>query len=129
MIVLLKALRYNQIMRLYVYKLVSIVGAGFTPTEADELRRSMATFKAKGLVKQFQDKLVNGMLEKGCKRDKSASSWGEVRISDADEPDQHTTFKELMKVFPGGLLFPIKLVVVISYFNTVCILDSYILFK
>jgi len=48
---------------------IAIVGAGFTPTEADELRRSMATFKAKGLVKQFQDKLVNGMLEKGYKQE------------------------------------------------------------
>ncbi|WP_129715801.1 error-prone DNA polymerase [Pedobacter sp. SYP-B3415] len=44
---------------------IAIVGAGFTPTEADELRRSMATFKFKGLVNQFEEKLVNGMLAKG----------------------------------------------------------------
>lgn len=44
---------------------IAIVAAGFTPTEADELRRSMATFKAKGLVTQFRDKLVNGMMKKG----------------------------------------------------------------
>src|SRR5258708_32841760 len=29
---------------------ISIVAAGFSPAEADELRRSMATFKAKGMV-------------------------------------------------------------------------------
>ncbi len=44
---------------------VAIVAAGFTPSEADELRRSMATFKAQGMVKKFENKLINGMLEKG----------------------------------------------------------------
>ncbi|MES2774386.1 MAG: error-prone DNA polymerase [Bacteroidota bacterium] len=44
---------------------IAIVAAGFTPAEADELRRSMATFKAKGLVTKFEEKLIKGMLEKG----------------------------------------------------------------
>jgi len=44
---------------------IAIVAAGFTPAEADGLRRSMATFKLQGLVSQFEKKLINGMLEKG----------------------------------------------------------------
>ncbi len=48
---------------------IAIVAAGFTPSEADELRRSMATFKAKGLVSQFEKKLVDGMMAKGYKED------------------------------------------------------------
>lgn len=44
---------------------IAIVAAGFTPAEADALRRSMATFKFKGLVNQFEEKLVNGMKAKG----------------------------------------------------------------
>src|ERR1044071_6726464 len=44
---------------------IAIVAAGFTPTEADELRRSMATFKLKGLVTQFEEKLIKGMTERG----------------------------------------------------------------
>ena len=44
---------------------IAIVAAGFTAAEADELRRSMATFKAKGLVNQFERKLIDGMLKKG----------------------------------------------------------------
>ena len=44
---------------------IAIVAAGFTPTEADELRRSMATFKAKGMVTNFKKKLVDGMTERG----------------------------------------------------------------
>lgn len=46
---------------------IAIVAAGFSPTEADELRRSMATFKLKGLVSKFQDKLIQGMLKRGYK--------------------------------------------------------------
>ncbi|MFY9309163.1 MAG: error-prone DNA polymerase [Bacteroidia bacterium] len=44
---------------------IAIVAAGFTPAEADGLRRSMATFKAKGLVSQYRQKLVSGMVAKG----------------------------------------------------------------
>jgi error-prone DNA polymerase len=44
---------------------IAIVAAGFTPAEADGLRRSMATFKAKGLVAQYEKKLIEGMLAKG----------------------------------------------------------------
>lgn len=44
---------------------IAIVAAGFTPAEADELRRSMATFKLHGLVSKFEDKLINGMTSRG----------------------------------------------------------------
>ena len=48
---------------------IAIVAAGFTPAEADQLRRSMATFKAKGLVSQHRKKLVDGMMAKGYEED------------------------------------------------------------
>lgn len=48
---------------------IAIVAAGFTPTEADELRRSMATFKAKGLVTKFEEKLTKGMMGNGYTRE------------------------------------------------------------
>ncbi|RZJ64255.1 MAG: DNA polymerase III subunit alpha, partial [Flavobacterium sp.] len=44
---------------------IAIVAAGFTPAEADGLRRSMATFKAKGKVSDWEIKLVEGMVRKG----------------------------------------------------------------
>jgi len=43
---------------------VAIVCAGFTPGEADMLRKSMATFKFTGGVSAFRDKLVAGMIER-----------------------------------------------------------------
>ncbi|WP_207510963.1 error-prone DNA polymerase [Longitalea luteola] len=44
---------------------IAIVAAGFTPSEADALRRSMATFKSQGMITKFQEKLVRGMTERG----------------------------------------------------------------
>jgi error-prone DNA polymerase len=44
---------------------VAIVCAGFTPSEADALRRSMATFKVTGGVSRFREKLIAGMIERG----------------------------------------------------------------
>jgi error-prone DNA polymerase len=48
---------------------IAIVAAGFTPAEADELRRSMATFKMHGMVTKFEKKLVDGMVERGYEED------------------------------------------------------------
>lgn len=48
---------------------IAIVGAGFTPAQADGLRRSMATFKAKGKVSDYEKMLIDGMLKKGYTED------------------------------------------------------------
>ncbi len=44
---------------------VAIQCAGFTPGEADQLRRAMATFKVTGGVSHFKDKLIAGMVARG----------------------------------------------------------------
>jgi error-prone DNA polymerase len=44
---------------------IAIECAGFTPGEADQLRRAMATFKFTGGVSAFGEKLVTGMMERG----------------------------------------------------------------
>ena len=41
---------------------VAIECAGFTASEADLLRRAMATFKLTGGVSHFRDKLIEGMV-------------------------------------------------------------------
>jgi len=48
---------------------IAIVAGGFTPGEADRLRRAMATFKRTGGVGIFRDKFINGMLERGYEKD------------------------------------------------------------
>ncbi len=48
---------------------IAIVAAGFTPAEADQLRRGMASFKANGKLYQLEKKFVDGMLAKGYEED------------------------------------------------------------
>ena len=48
---------------------IAVVAAGFTPDEADMLRRAMATFRKTGLVHEFHEKLVGGMIANGYPRD------------------------------------------------------------
>jgi error-prone DNA polymerase len=48
---------------------IAIVAAGFTPHEADELRRAMATFKRVDKVRFFEDRLIEGMVARGYDRD------------------------------------------------------------
>ncbi|WP_332825060.1 error-prone DNA polymerase [Ramlibacter sp.] len=44
---------------------ISMIAAGFSADEADQLRRSMAAWKRSGGVHKFQDRLVNGMIANG----------------------------------------------------------------
>jgi error-prone DNA polymerase len=48
---------------------VAIECAGYRPSEADQLRRSMATFKHTGGVSKFRDKLITGMVAHGYEPD------------------------------------------------------------
>ncbi|MCW1430220.1 error-prone DNA polymerase [Novosphingobium sp. JCM 18896] len=57
---------------------VAIVGAGFTPAEADQLRRAMATFKLTGGVSHFYDKLVNGMVARGYPKDFAERTFKQI---------------------------------------------------
>ena len=57
---------------------VAIVGAGFTPAEADQLRRAMATFKLTGGVSHFYDKLVGGMVARGYPRDFAERTFKQI---------------------------------------------------
>jgi error-prone DNA polymerase len=48
---------------------VAILAAGFTPGEADQLRRAMAAWKRKGGLHKFYQRVVDGMLERGYTQD------------------------------------------------------------
>jgi DNA-directed DNA polymerase III PolC len=47
---------------------IAIVGAGFTPEEADRLRRALATFKKHGTVSAFRTRFLRGMAANGYDR-------------------------------------------------------------
>ena len=44
---------------------LAVVAAGFSPGEADQLRRAMAAWKRRGGLGPFEDKLITGMRERG----------------------------------------------------------------
>ncbi|MCP5416221.1 MAG: error-prone DNA polymerase [Chromatiaceae bacterium] len=44
---------------------VAMVAAGFSPGEADQLRRSIAAWRRRGSLQQFENRLVDGMVERG----------------------------------------------------------------
>lgn len=44
---------------------IAITAAGFSPSEADRLRRAMATFKRTGTIHTFERKMIDGMVKNG----------------------------------------------------------------
>ncbi|MFZ2235268.1 MAG: error-prone DNA polymerase, partial [Dokdonella sp.] len=58
---------------------VAIVAAGFSPGEADELRRGMAAWKRRGGIEYFHDRFVNGMLGKGYDGDFAERLFNQLR--------------------------------------------------
>ncbi len=48
---------------------IAITAAGFTPAEADGLRRAMATFRADGSIGHYREKFVGGMVGRGYPAD------------------------------------------------------------
>jgi error-prone DNA polymerase len=44
---------------------IAVVAAGFTPGEADQLRRAMGAWRRAGIIESFEKRLVDGMLARG----------------------------------------------------------------
>ena len=68
---------------------IAIVAAGFTPDEADKLRRAMATFKHTGGVSEFGTKPIEGTVRKGHDREFEYTAFsfqphGGVTMRDCD---------------------------------------------
>lgn len=57
---------------------ISMIAAGFSADEADQLRRSMAAWKRSGGVHKFQDRLIDGMLAKGYRREFAESIFKQI---------------------------------------------------
>jgi hypothetical protein len=57
---------------------IAIVGAGFTPEEADRLRRALATFKKHGNVSEFHDRFLKGMARNGYDADFAQRCFSQI---------------------------------------------------
>jgi len=57
---------------------LAVVAAGFTPGEADQLRRSMAAWRRKGGLEHFEARLIRGMLERGYRREFAEAIYRQI---------------------------------------------------
>jgi len=69
---------------------LAVVAAGFTPGEADQLRRAMGAWRRPGLIDQFRRKLIDGMLRGGFTRAYADSVFNQLRgFGDYGFPESH----------------------------------------
>ncbi|MGE0044293.1 MAG: error-prone DNA polymerase [Hyphomonadaceae bacterium] len=69
---------------------IAIVGAGFSPPEADKLRRAMATFRRVGTIGQLKTKFIEGMVANGYTRDFAEASFRQIEgFGEYGFPESH----------------------------------------
>lgn len=70
---------------------LSMVAAGFSGGEADQLRRAMAAWKRKGGLEPYHKKLVTGMLERGYELDFAEKLFSQIKgFGDYGFPESHS---------------------------------------
>jgi error-prone DNA polymerase len=69
---------------------LAVVAAGFTPGEADQLRRAMGAWRRPGLIEEFRQKLVSGMLARGLSQQFAEQVFGQIRgFGEYGFPESH----------------------------------------
>jgi error-prone DNA polymerase len=69
---------------------IAVLAAGFSPGEADQLRRSMAAWKRKGGLEKYYAKLVDGMTARGYERAFAESIFEQIQgFSEYGFPESH----------------------------------------
>ena len=69
---------------------IAITAAGFTPSEADLLRRAMATFRRTGQVSHFQKRLVEGMVSRNYDREFAERCFSQIEgFGEYGFPESH----------------------------------------
>jgi error-prone DNA polymerase len=69
---------------------LAVVAAGFTPGEADRLRRAMAAWKRRGGLGPFEAKLINGMRERGYSEDFAQQIFHQIQgFGEYGFPESH----------------------------------------
>ena len=83
---------------------LAVVAAGFSPGEADQLRRAMAAWKRKGGLEHFRVKLVEGMLERGHDQDFAERIFEQIKgFGDYGFPESHAASFALLVYFSAWI--------------------------
>ncbi len=69
---------------------LAVVAAGFTPGEADQLRRAMGAWRRPGVIDKFHKKLIDGMQAKGFSEEYAEAIFNQIRgFGDYGFPESH----------------------------------------
>jgi error-prone DNA polymerase len=69
---------------------LAVVAAGFTPGEADQLRRAMAAWRRPGIIDQFRTKLIEGMIARGLSQKFAEQVFQQIRgFGEYGFPESH----------------------------------------
>jgi DNA-directed DNA polymerase III PolC len=69
---------------------IAIIGAGFDPSEADRLRRALATFRKTGTIHTFRERFVAGMLANGYDEDFAGRCFSQIEgFGEYGFPESH----------------------------------------
>ena len=69
---------------------LAVVAAGFTPGEADQLRRAMGAWRRPGLIDAFHKKLIQGMRFTGLSQEYAEAVFRQIRgFGDYGFPESH----------------------------------------
>lgn len=69
---------------------LAVVAAGFTPGEADQLRRAMAAWRRPGVIDQFRRKLLEGMRAQGLSPEFAERVFTQIRgFGEYGFPESH----------------------------------------
>ena len=69
---------------------IAMVGAGYTAEDADQLRRSLASFRRMGTIAQHKQKFIGGMLANGYDPEVAERCFGQIEgFADYGFPESH----------------------------------------
>ena len=69
---------------------LAVVAAGFSPGEADQLRRAMGAWRRPGIIEEFRQKLISGMLQRGLSQQFADQVFGQIRgFGEYGFPESH----------------------------------------
>lgn len=69
---------------------IAIIGAGFDPSEADRLRRALATFRKSGTIHNFRERFLQGMAANGYPADFAERCFAQIEgFGEYGFPESH----------------------------------------
>ena len=85
---------------------LAVVAAGFTPGEADQLRRAMGAWRRPGVIDRFHQKLIEGMRAKGFSEEYAEAIFNQIRgFGDYGFPESHAASFALLAYVSSWLKY------------------------